>query len=116
MPRKNGRTRTSTTGGAGMVSAQIGETSFDNFVNFETRTFLTILASAQIGPCAESGFGDECFFVSGVSMRLTVKMNIKGCWNLVTKMTIKVCHIWTLIMKVIFSEVGGLAMIINDNQ
>ena len=102
-----------------MASAQIGETSFDNFVNFETRTFLTILAilaSAQIGPCAESGFGDECFFVSGVSMRLTVKMNIKGCWNLATKMTFKVCHIWTLIMKVIFSEVGGLAMIINDNQ
>ena len=68
MPRKNGRTRTSTTGGAGMVSAQIGETSFDNFVNFETRTVLTILsilASAQIGRCAETGFGDECFFVSG---------------------------------------------------
>ena len=118
MLRKNGRTTTSTTGGAGMASAQIGETSFDNFVNFETRTFLTILAilaSAQIGPCAESGFGDECFFVSGVSIRLDVKMNIKGCWNLATKMTFKVCHIWTLIMKVIFSEVGGLAMIINDN-
>ena len=58
MPRKNGRTRTSTTGGAGMASAQIGET--------ETRTvltILTILASAQIGRCAETGFGDECFFL-----------------------------------------------------
>ena len=45
MPRKNGRTRTSTTGGAGMGSAQIGETR-------TVLTILAILASAQIGRCA----------------------------------------------------------------
>ena len=101
MPRKNGRTRTSTTGGAGMGSAQIGETR-------TVLTILSILASAQIGRCAQSGIGDECYF--------GIKLNSKGCRNSVTRMTIKVCHIWTLIMKVIFSEVGGLAMIINDNQ
>ena len=59
MPRKNGRTRTSTTGGAGMASAQIGETR-------TVLTSLSILASAQIGRCAETGFGDECFLYRGV--------------------------------------------------
>ena len=52
MPRKNGRTRTSTTGGAGMASVQIGETR-TVFVN------LSILASAQIGRCADNGFDNE---------------------------------------------------------
>ena len=51
MPRKNGRTRTSTTGGAGM-------------------------ASAQIGRCAESGIGHD-FFCIGVSIRLDVKMGVE---------------------------------------
>ena len=69
MPRKNGRTRTSTTGGAGMASAQIGE----------TRTLLTILsiwASAQISRCAESGIGHD-FFCIGVSIRLDVNMGVE---------------------------------------
>ena len=71
MPRKNGRTTTSTTGGAGMASAQIGET--------RTRTVLTILsilASAQIGRCAESGIGHD-FFCIGVSIRLDVNMGVE---------------------------------------
>ena len=69
MPRKNGRTRTSTTGGAGMASAQIGETR-------TVLTSLSILASAQIGRCAESGIGHD-FFCIGVSIRLDVNMGVE---------------------------------------
>ena len=45
----------------------------------------------------------ECV-VLGVSIRLNVKLNIKWCWNLVTKMAFKVCHTWTLIITVSYMD------------
>ena len=80
MLRKKGRTTTSTPGGAGMASAQIGRCSecVQSVPRVSSECVQSVfrvcsecvwcvfrVASAQIGRCAGSGIGDECFFCIG---------------------------------------------------
>ena len=79
MLRKNGRTTTSTTGGVGMASAQIGRCSecVQSVFRVCSQCVQSVfrVASVQIGRCAGSGIGDECFFCCiWVSIRLDVKI------------------------------------------